>query len=102
MTAEYTAAMIPGNAHALAWSKTLPRFIATEERLTPLGTVEAVTLERLDPVPVLEVLVPLGTVLEAELWDVSGCNSLVTEIYPLVLSCQTVVSLPYDQDSSSS
>ena len=48
-----------------------------------------------------DALTPLGLLVNAELIPLMPCDSMVTEIYPLVIGCETVVSAPYEDPSSS-
>lgn len=117
----YLLRTLPGNGHDVAWGYKPPPLVVAIESLTPLGLVVAAELSKvivaqdaLEPIGLLvgaqlskiivaqDALEPLGLVTNAQLIPLVPCENMVTEVYPLVIGCETVVSLPYDEPDSSS
>lgn len=99
----YLSRTLPGNGHDLSWSYKAPPLAVTSERLAPLGLVTGAELGTISVASVAwrESMTPLGLLVNAELIPLMPCDSMVTEIYPLVIGCETVVSAPYEDPSSS-
>lgn len=98
----YLSRTLPGNGHDLSWSYKAPPLVVVTERFSPLGLLVAAELGTAEVlVAAQDALTPLGLLVNAELIPLMPCDSMVTEIYPLVIGCETVVSAPYEDPSSS-
>ena len=96
----YLSRTLPGNGHDLSWSYKAPPLVVVTDRLASLGLVTGAELGTTS-VAWRESMTPLGLLVNAELIPLMPCDSMVTEIYPLVIGCETVVSAPYEDPSSS-